>query len=151
MHAYYVLVVNDSEDLDGHRVPAIEVAKRWLSDNEWPMFKRTFNMKQIRAGDKCLVYLAGYNELSQHIVYKARVKAVIPPGNGARLESNLISEPAASILKLEEIEQLNPPCPVREILPRLSFRPENMTKWGRVFQGGCRKISESDYNMIVSK
>jgi hypothetical protein len=150
MSKYFILVANDTENVDGKIKPALDIAKNRISRMTWPLYLRTHNRRRISVGDICLIYLAGRKELSQHVVYEALVDEVNATGGNSLCEGDIVTEPAATTLQFSKVERLAHPRNIRNILPKLSFCPRNLSKWGAIFQGGCTLISKQDYNIIIS-
>ena len=147
----FLLIVSRAEGLDGKWVPAKEMASRRLEAKQWGLYSNTRCRREIAVGDEIIVYLAGTGLDTRHFVAKA-VIAIINrtvkeyKGDGG----DVLTDRPTSILELEHIEWFKNPVSIYSIKEKLNFIPKNNPKWGCVLQGGARKITQTDRDLIVS-
>ena len=148
MFSSFIFVVNDSRDFDDRFVPAAELAELRLKHKKWPLYKNTRSRNQVQANDKCLIYLAGRGSKAQHFVAHAVVADVDSTrGIESPDPDTMLTEAPVLVLSLSKVSKLNPPVGIKRILDQLSFIKSK--KWGGALQGGCKKISQADFELIV--
>lgn len=123
----WIFVINDTEQ---------EFAKR-IEERRWPIFKKTQNRRKLKVGDTVIFYKAGTQGK------KFLGSSVI----GSPLEK---ANELVFFLKLSDIVVWKKPVEVNEVLKDLDFIRDKQY-WGRYFQGGVRRLSETDYETIVAK
>ena len=64
----YILITSDQSSINEKIVAAIDIVKFRLGEGQWPLYKATPFLYDLKKEDKCLVYLAGKNQFSQHFV-----------------------------------------------------------------------------------
>jgi predicted RNA-binding protein len=148
--AVYILTASDGIDQFGDNVCAKRISQDRLEAGLWPMYKRTGHRKVIKPGDTFFIYLAGSKEGAQRIVALAQAKEMLHnPKISDSIRISLYPEqPIESVISLERIQNFITGVDIRGLLDKLSFIPVNKGKWGAAFQGGCRKISQKDYEII---
>lgn len=146
---YFILVASDQAPEFGPPLSAAKVASHRLSNNYWPLSQRTPNRKLLKAGDQCLVYIAGTKACSQTFYGSASIEAVAfwsePDKFG--IDSLAMGSVYETKLRLTKVCIFSNPVAIRPLLNRLEFH-EDRKDWGRSLQGGCRKITRSDYEMV---
>lgn len=149
---YFILVCTDAETVAGYMVPALEVAKARIKKRAWPLYDGTKNRRRLGPGDLCLVYVGGHAEAKQSIIARGEVASVSAfAGNEALADDpSLLVDSPRFLLQFREIRELDQPVPFAELLAQLSFVPRNLAKWGSVMQGGSRRISREDFDLLVS-
>jgi hypothetical protein len=146
---YFILVVTDSEGVNGNRIRALDIAMERLRLNRWPLYRHTGNRKLIGAGDQCLVYLGGNGPLAQHFLAVVNVANINETRRAsAGLDELLIGYVPVSVLQLMKVERFSTPMAINPLLGRLQLTA-GIKKWGVMFQGGCQKISASDFSAIM--
>lgn len=148
---YFILVTNDSVNTANRMVSANDVAQRRLELKFWPFYKGTPNRAIIKEGDCCLIYIAGSKLNAQHIVGEAVVKAVRPYKVGQKIDADLITDLPDSLIEFSNVTSYATPVSVKANIDNLSLIPQNKTKWGAVFQSGCRKINVVDFKTLQFK
>lgn len=148
----FILVTSDPDLLSGTRGTAYLLAKARLDSGLWPIYARTANRARLVPGAPLAFYIAGTKRNSGMIVATARVRD--------RREGHQIRGPVdpekymtdqpATVLELEDVRYLKTPLEFRTKLKLLSFRPKNLTKWGTILMGGCRAVSEPDWNVLFN-
>ena len=149
--SHFLLVANGAYREDDRFSPAIEVAQMRLSQGRWPLYEHTRNRRLIQTGDFVLIYLAGQGKYAQHVLGRAAVQGKMASKRETRWEPGLVNQPAEEILELTNFAEFVPPLPFLEVHPYLSFCPPNISKWGNIVRGGCRRISERDFNLVIER
>jgi len=123
---------------DYNKGTILEMAENLTRFTKWRIGKRTANRGQLAKDDKVLLYQAG--EEGKKFV------------GTATLFSNLqiSSEEISDWVAIGNIEFWKKIIPIATLLCQLSFI-KNKNKWGLYFKGGIIKISEEDYNTVISK
>jgi hypothetical protein len=140
---FFILIASDSENQFGKRLTADEVIRQRILNKQWEIYERTKFKDILKKGDICLFYVAGKKTNAQHFIGEGIVKNLhlrpIKPINYVNSES------PQKYIEFENVITYEHPIDVKTKLDKLSFIPENRTKWGIVFMNGCRKISKTDY------
>jgi hypothetical protein len=151
MQNIFILIASDITDFSGQKLTAEEATMNRLTNVIWPLYSGTRNRKMIKDGDKCLFYLAGANAKAQSFIGEADVVAIKRPKNITVLLSKLaVEQPPVEIIIFGAFSLYDEPKPIRPILDELSFIPKNRSRWGAAMQGGCRRISKEDYEVIAT-
>lgn len=122
----WVFVINDKD----------KVFQERISEKKWPIYRKTQNRNKLKVGDKIIFYKAGAN--GKKFIGKANIAVGLKP-DGVDYS-----------LELSDVGVWKKPVIVTSVLDNLEFIRDK-TFWGRYFQGGVRSLSESDYNVIISK
>ena len=64
----YILITSDQSSINEKIVAAIDIVKFRLGEGQWPLYRATPFLDDLKKEDNCLVYLAGKNQFSQHFV-----------------------------------------------------------------------------------
>lgn len=148
---FYMLIVNDTETVEGGRKSAYQIAKQRLKEGFWPLFKRTPHRGVIRSGDKVVVYIAGSGEAAQCFVAVAEIEEVLAMPGRIRKESELLSEPAASWIRFSNYQQFERPISIRDLIGQLSFVRDAGIRWGWAIQKGCKAVEVDDMQLIMRR
>lgn len=143
----HILICTDTETFDGSKESALNVASARLKVKAWPLFRGTRNRAALQPGNTCLIYLAGKKDLAQHIFAIAEVSGKRDAKRQFKSidsEDLLVNSPD-QVLEFGQVD-LVAPIPIRTFHGVLSFM--NSSKWGAAFQGGCRKLSEEDAQIL---
>ena len=144
---YYVLVVNRTENVHGGWISARELATRRLAQKSWGLYERTTHRKRIAPQDKLLVYLAGAHQMV--FFATATVESITHEGGGIVDGMDALTETPASTLKLTDIRLFKVLPKISDLKDRLQFIPKGTSKWGVALQGGLKRISKADYDLIL--
>lgn len=148
--SYYILVTSDAEHVGGYKVPALKVIKERIEKREWPIYSHTRNRKSFAPGDLCLLYVGGQRNYCQTLFGKFRIEKVVKPSRDYLVDTeDIMTDIPETVLKISDCNIFPVPINIKPILSKLSFFPENEKKWGVVFMGGSRKISEEDYKILI--
>jgi hypothetical protein len=143
----FILTAVNNYDEYGLAISALKEFEERIALNRWFIYEGTRNRKALKEGDKILFYLSG-KKLIPQIAAKAEISKIRKPLS-SETNANLQS-PVHSVLEFKNFERFDAPIDFKKILQYLSFAPSNMQKWGVVVFGGCRRISEQDYETILS-
>lgn len=145
---FYMLIVSDMKDAICGNKSGFAIAKLRLADKEWPLFKKTLYKEKIEPGDLCLIYVAGKNENSKCFISAMTVSEVM---SGPYEKDKINPEKKFNkVLKFSETKIFEKPVQIKDIFDRLEFVKGYEAHWGRVLQGGCRKLSKNDYKLVVN-
>jgi len=127
MLSNWIFIIKDTES---------EFKKR-IEDKRWPIYKFTKYKRQIRKGDNVIFYMAG-SEGKKFL------------GMGGLASELKDAGSMDSAVMLSNTKTWKNPVPMNDVLEHLKFIT-NKANWGIHFQGGVIKISDDDYNLILSK
>lgn len=147
----YSLTASDTVDLSGRDVSAAEVALTRLRDRRWGMYKKTRNKDVITKGDRLCVYASGQKPGGMSFIGTAVVGDPIDVRKWKYSDFNqhYLSEPPFKMFELDEIIVFKKPVKISDVRDSLSFIPRH-SKWGVVMYGGCRPLSDEDFEKIVA-
>lgn len=146
---HFILAVTDGLDLEGKRIRAVDIAISRIALGKWPLYLHTPNRQLIQVGDRCLIYLAGRSPDAQNFFASGLIADI---DNSRRaptaLPLDLVGQPPIAILNFTNCSRFLPLIPIRPLLARLQFTA-GVKKWGIMIQGGCRKISDQDFQTVI--
>lgn len=142
----YIFVVGDSLGINDKNVSSDYIATYRLEKRAWPLYRHTRNRAAIKTGDEVIIYLAGRMHGSQSFIASAVIDDICNDVSSCRDNEKLLSEPPYQCLKLRKIKYYHY-VSVRPFLDKLSF-VKDKSRWGMYFQGGTRKISKHDRDLI---
>jgi len=125
---YWIFTINDTDN---------EFEKR-VNEKKWPIFNRTPNRRSLMKDDLVVFYKAGVKN-AQEFIGKAELDSEAG-------KAGIINY----AVKLKNIEVWKNGVDIKHMLHELIFIG-NTSLWGIYMQGGVRRITEKDYNTIVSK
>lgn len=145
---YYIFTTVDADHISNSRkTPAIDIVVARLNKSVWPIYKGTKNRDKLTNGDMCLFYIGGYKKTSRHIIAKATIESISQSTQSVDHEDILTGVPYKHIL-LETVVFFESPISILSNLQQLSFIPKDSRYWGTTLQGGCRKISKNDFEIL---
>jgi hypothetical protein len=149
--ANYMLICVDTVDGDGRVEPAFKTVIARLAAAYWPLYKRTANSRNIAVGDRVVVYAGGQRAwgLSFHATATINDKLASSRAMDRKLSGLEGQGLPDQWLKLSDIRRLDPCVPIAELLSELSFIPKNQSRWGVALMSGSRRISDTDWNLIL--
>lgn len=145
---YFILVASAAELKSGDLVSAYQLALRRVASGMWPLFSHTQNKRQIKAGDRCLVYISGTQEYKHHVV--ASFDVTDNALTRHFVDDFFYSSPPSNVLKFSSTRVFEKPVDVKPLINKLSICPANKEKWGSALQGGARRIPEDDYLLLMA-
>ena len=147
---YYIFNSSNAKSLDGKNIAAYSVALARLRKKVWPLYQRTPFRNKISENDKCLIYISGSSGVfTQHFISNANIKGLKISGIDKLNEDEYMTYGVPSMyLNLENIAIYKNPINIRDYVNKLAFIG-NKDNWGVYMQGGVRKISNEDYNLLI--
>lgn len=121
---------------------AKDIVRVRLNRGLWPLYERTPYRRALRPGSAVALYA------DRLVIATATIVGVIEAGYRT-LSDDTATELVAAHLRLENISWLDPAIDFREMLPRLTLCPKNMSKWGVVLMGGIRGINRADWETLL--
>jgi len=112
-----------------------EEFQRRIEMEKWPIFRKTTYRQQVHESDKVVFYKAG--EGNKKFLGTSTVSSELKPEGKTDF-----------FLNLKEIDVWKKSKPIRHMLDKLDFI-KNKVQWGIYMQGGVRKLSEKDYELIT--
>jgi len=148
----YLLIGSDAQDVNNCLVSAYEICIRRLARNVWPLYRGTRNRNSIQPTDQCIIYLAGKSNFAQTIVAFAEVGKIRTPRKDEELfdGADVMTGLPASVIGFSNLDVLPIPIRMHSLLDFLDFTPTNPAKWGSAMQGGCRRITQHDFEIILN-
>jgi hypothetical protein len=145
--ANYLAITQDGFDDDGRKLSSHEIIRARLNEQLWPVYERTKNKYTISAGDTLFFYAGGKGPFGGHVIALATLGSIIIPTR--RVPVHLFtSGPVDSILKLENIQELQPTRLKPFLISEGVIKEENK-KWGAFLMGGFSKIPNSVANLLT--
>lgn len=149
-HHGFLLITVDPPPVNGVRTSAWSLVRHRLERGRWPLFVSTRNRRVIDAGSRLAFYVAGGRENSGRVMAISEVSRKLSYG-GVTDPPQLFLPAPDQVLVLQRTEFLQPAPRLRDVVERLSFRPERIEAWGVVLIGGCRALSLADWNLVVGR
>ncbi len=143
----YLLIASPSENTQGERVSALDLAERRLSAKKWGLWAHTPHQKEIQTGDLCIIYLAGTG--AKQFVACARVVNVLRSTTMNHIDGDALTDFPSTVLHLNDVQWFKHPISIANIKDKLDFIPKNVVRWGCVLQRGVKKISPKDASTIL--
>jgi predicted RNA-binding protein len=146
----FVLTAADSIDVYGHSVSALEVVLARLKDCRWGMYKNTRNKGVIATGDRLCIYASGQRAGGMSFIGTATVGNFLQnlQWRVSDFNNHYLAEPPIKLFELTDVVTFTKPLKIKDVRDSLSFIPTH-AKWGVVMYGGCRQISDDDFELIV--
>jgi len=147
---HYIIIVSPVEGFNGKLIDPVFIAKGRVTHGYWPFYQSTSHRKELQAGDNALIYLAGETKYSQKILGWVRIEGIeqnvrkIP-----KFESALVVPKPTDIALITKYIFFDELIPIKPLVSKLSFilNPE---QWGKYMQGGCKKISADDFDVVLN-
>lgn len=149
MNFFLFTTVDASHSTMRKKIPALDIVTNRLNSLVWPLYKGTSHKDKIVVGDKCLFYIGGEKDLRRHILARATVVEVLI-NNDLIDDVDILTGLPEKRLVLGGLKYLDEPKDIRKILDKLSFIPNKTKYWGVALQGGCKKISAEDFQIIIN-
>ncbi|PKG84386.1 hypothetical protein CXF85_08680 [Colwellia sp. 75C3] len=145
---YFLFITVDASHFElRKKLPAVEVINNRLNLRLWPIYQRTNHKDHISSGDKCLFYVGGTKELIRHVIASATILDVSVDNSLIDHEDYSVSLPYKKLI-LDTPNYFSAPVNLKDFLSNLSFVPKNTKYWGTSLQGGCKKITSNDYELL---
>ena len=139
---YLILVSSDGKK------NGLEIFKDRIKKNKWPIYDRTPQLLNVKAGKNVIFYIAGTGEKKQSFVGTAKIKKRINTQDD-------VSDPHQEFRKVmfyiefEDIRFFQRSISIKDHIEKLDFI-KNKEKYGLYFQGGVCKIDETSHNYIIN-
>lgn len=144
----FILIKKKCTDRNGKDLTALESAKILLANKTWPLWDTMRNRKAIQTGGRLAIYLAGTSEVvaTTKVLKIDKWNAI----HANRYPLMLDGTPEAMMI-LSEGSLLTPPIKVKLLLQKLSFINHQTPKWGVAFMGGCRSVTDADFDLLTTQ
>lgn len=149
----YLLLKRQDFAKNGSLLSARDSAKALLNAGFWPLYRQTPCKSQVSPGQKALIYLAGAEQESQHVIASVTIDHVVTwsaKTHGKQYPLILDNEPSL-VLMLKNIVLFDKPVSVKAHLDKLDFVPKNRSKWGASLIGGMKSLSMNDYQLLSTQ
>lgn len=149
----YVLIATDAQRLTRGTRAAYSVAADRLQRKVWPLYYRTSFARSIASGDVCYIYAAGSQRHRQSIVGRATVETVTDWSQQADWyeHDKLLTDTPEKIIHFSLGDLFEEPVSIRPLLSKLDLTGRRDTAWGSFFQGGVKKLTEHDVQVLAQK
>lgn len=145
----YLLICSDTYRLSGSREAALKVAERRLQKGMWPLYPRTFHAKQVSEKDKFYIYIAGHKEKVYHIVAEFTASAVRGYRSNEWFESDdFFVDIPNRVIDIESFRVFEKPINLKSHVERLELTNFKSKNWGACMQGGCKRLSKKDSEIL---
>ena len=139
---YLILVSSDGKK------NGLEIFKDRIKKNKWPIYDRTPQLLNVKAGKNVIFYIAGSGEKKQSFIATAKIKKKTYAQKSVR-DPNQEFRKVLFYIEFENLTFFNKSIHIRDHIENLDFI-KNKEKYGLYFQGGICKIDEKAHNYIVS-
>jgi len=131
---HWVFVATEYSDYNTGTIR--EILKKLVDEKRWKIGLKTPNRSKLRPGDKILFYASGEGK-----------KEFVASGE---LDSEFLSNDNRIYghVELKNILIFEKTVRIKPILDKFSSFKNNRY-WGLFFQGGVRKISQKEYNLVI--
>ena len=154
--SHLLLVVSQPELASGGHATAYEALQHRLTHSIWGLNERTTCRGLVRPGVRVVFYTAGRGRLSRHFV--ARAGVLRSPGPFSRVDlpkytkvDDWLFDIPAYIVQLDNIAWFRAPVSIHSVKSQMElFKDRGGHRWGHMVQGGIRRISRHDYELIVA-
>lgn len=147
---YFLLGANDGFDEDERRRPARDVAMGWLSRRSWPVYANTKNRLAFDAGARVVFYVGGKSSDAQTLIGFGTIAAVRSATSAERNGAGAGEKTPVKIIDFKPLTLFRTPVPIRPLLDQLEMFAKVRQRWGVALVGGSRRISEADFELILS-
>jgi len=147
---YFLFATVDSSHFELKKIfSAKAIILKRLSQSKWPLYSRTHHKSIIKQGDKCLFYVGGYKDCSQHVIGQAEI-GLIKPENTQIDSIDILTGVPEKICYLHNVVIYDYPVCFKSHVPSLNAI-KNKKYWGVSLQGGCTKLDEVDFKLLCSQ
>lgn len=148
----FLLVTIDPPTTRGGSGLAWNLVEARIEKGMWPIYANTRNRRRFEPGKRLAFYVGGARKHAGEIVATAVIRS-IDSRSGSRASvdpDRYLTDLADQVLRIEDVQYLDPPVLLKAKIGRMSFAPANMTRWGVVLMGGCRALSEADWGVLFA-
>ena len=145
----YLFIISDRFDANGQKITGREVYNFLMDKKAWGLHPTTQNRAVIKDGDRAIFYLAG---LGGGFIGKVTLSSSAYIDKTGESSDWWFNKSEVNYrVDFTDIEKWDRVKPIQPVLSDLSFIKNKKTKsWGAYLQGGVRKITDDDYNVIVN-
>jgi len=140
---YHICILSDQYDHEGIRHSGEKIFYSLMQKGIWGLHSRTATRANIKPGDNLVFYLGG-----KYQIFLGMSKAISEAYFDKENSKDIFLDPETFKVNLSNIVIWEKPKPIRPLLRKLTFI-KNVETWGPYLQGGIRKITEADFNVIT--
>ena len=144
----FLLVTTPHFDQDGANKSARAIFEERISKNRWAIYTHTRNKKRLRKNDNVIFYVSN-RKTGGEVVARAKIFELIRPKRYERFEVE--KDTVEFFLSFDSLDFFETPVLFKDVLPKMSFCPSNITKWGVVLIGGVRYLSDRDFKILTNQ
>ena len=154
--SYYIFIATDCDVSRLAKPSAYDVARYRLERREWGLGEHTRNRNAIQRNDHVLIYVSGQRQLSRCFVASCRAASTatkVPFSMASIVDApnheGVVS--VSSVVKLKSVRFFPAPVAIAPLKSKLHFiKKPTSPKWGAYLQGGVKRISKRDFELIAS-
>ena len=139
---YLILVSSDGKKT------GLEIFNDRIEKNKWPIYDKTPQLLNVKAGKNVIFYIAGSGEKKQSFIGTAKIKGKITTEDGMS-DPNQEFRKVLFYIEFENFKFFNKSIQIKDHIEKLNFI-KNKEKYGLYFQGGVCKIDERSHNYIIN-
>ena len=147
----FVLTGSESSP-DAPRLSAREVLLTRAREGRWPLNLRTPHQRDLKSGDRIVFYVSGSRESDRTaFIGTAEVlgSRLATDRTDPKLPARFLARAVLYDVPIGNLRLVSEAVSARPLVGRLEF-VKNKEKWGTYFQGGVRRIPQSDFDLIVA-
>lgn len=147
----FLFVTTDAETVDGAAAPAVSIVNFRLQAGAWPLYANTPHQKNLKKGDRILLYCGGRFPDRGRILAAAEVRSLESVRNPMGVEETrrFLTGMPSTMVFIDKIQRFEAPVAIRDVLTQLECCPKNLAKWGVILHAGVRQLSDRDFKTIV--
>jgi len=143
MTNYYCLVTSDSL-----KESAIDIFNKRIEEKKYPLDPRTPNLNEIKDDDEVMFYIAGAGKERQSFVGQAIIQKVETPKEFL-VDPDKDNYEVIKYLWFKKIKIFETSKNIQSIIDKLDF-VKNKNNYGTYLMGGVKKLTQKDFNLIIS-
>ena len=143
MTNYYCLVTSDSL-----KESAIDIFNKRIEEKKYPLYPRTPNLNEIKDDDEVMFYIAGAGKERQSFVGQAIIQKVETPKEFL-VDPDKDNYEVIKYLWFKKIKFIETSKNIQSIIDKLDF-VKNKNNYGTYLMGGVKKLTQKDFNLIIS-
>tara|TARA_Y100000294_G_scaffold141801_1_gene135839 strand:- start:438 stop:869 length:432 start_codon:yes stop_codon:yes gene_type:complete len=143
MTNYYCLVTSDSL-----KESAIDIFNKRIEEKKYPLYPRTPNLNEIKDDDEVVFYIAGAGKERQSFVGQAIIQKVETPKEFL-VDPDKDNYEVIKYLWFKKIKIFETSKNIQSIIDKLDF-VKNKNNYGAYLMGGVKKLTQRDFNLIIS-
>jgi len=143
MTNYYCLVTSDSL-----KESAIDIFNKRIEEKKYPLYPRTPNLNEIKDDDEVIFYIAGAGKERQSFAGQAIIQKVETPKEFL-VDPDKDNYEVIKYLWFKKIKIFETSKNIQSIIDKLDF-VKNKNNYGTHLMGGVKKLTQKDFNLIIS-